>query len=98
MDQQMHFDGGLSNWTQHNANKKKRGKERIFCQVVPSVKFNATIQKGVTSKGHLKQGVVYSGQIKDKLSSSLNLATDCFLSVLDQEKKIYLSSIPPTAM
>lgn len=79
MDQHVHIDESLSDWTQHRTNRQKREKERSLCQVVLSVKFNGTSQKGwVTSKATLNSGLFIFLQIKDKLSSSLNLATDCF--------------------
>lgn len=89
MDQHVRFDGVLSNWAE-----KERG---VLGQVALSVKFNSASQKGwVTSKATLNG--FFPAQIKDKLSSSLNLATECFSLFWLETKKVYSSFIPPAAI
>lgn len=66
----------------------RRGEKKgVLCQVVLSVKFNGTSQKELHQRTLYTAGFFFSSQIKDKLSSSLNLATDCFFSSFGRRKK-----------
>lgn len=75
----MPFDGSLSNWTQHSsANRRKRKRKEFYAKLYSVLNVMVQVRKTYI-KGHFKQWLVvfFPSQIKDKLSQSLNLATNC---------------------